>query len=102
MPGRALRVRRFGRGWNRLTEVSVEHVLGVDDDAAMRDLIGGYLESEDFQVSAVGDGKAMARVLAERSVDLIVLDLKLAGEDGLALMRERRSAEIPVIVITGH
>jgi two-component system, OmpR family, response regulator len=80
----------------------VRHVLVVDDDPAMRDLIGGYLESEDFQVSAVGDGEAMTRVLAEKSVDLIVLDLKLSGEDGLALMRANGGMEIPVIVITGQ
>jgi two-component system OmpR family response regulator len=82
--------------------VSVKHILVVDDDAAMRDLIGSYLAKEDFGVSAVGDGKAMTRILAEKPVDLIILDLKLSGEDGLALMRARGSADIPVIVITGH
>jgi len=80
----------------------VKHILVVDDDPAMRDLIGGYLERDDFRVSAVSDGKAMARVLADEPVDLIVLDLKLSGEDGLALMRTRGSADVPVIVITGH
>lgn len=92
----------FDKGRNRFTEVNVTHVLVVDDDPTMRDLIGGYLESEDFQVSAVGDGKAMTRVLAEKSVDLIVLDLKLSGEDGLALLRAPSTVDIPVIVITGH
>src|SRR5437762_960941 len=87
---------------NRLAEVSVTHVLVVDDDAAMREMIGSYLEGESFQVSAVADGKAMTRVLAAKSVDLIVLDLKLAGEDGLALMREQNSPDIPVIMVTGH
>jgi two-component system OmpR family response regulator len=80
----------------------VKHVIVVDDDAAMRDLISGYLETEDFQVSAVADGKGMARALAGEPVDLIILDLKLAGEDGLALMRARGSVDIPVIVVTGH
>ncbi|MEN3374915.1 MAG: two-component system, OmpR family, response regulator [Hyphomicrobiales bacterium] len=78
------------------------HVLVVDDDAAMREMVGSYLEGESFQVSAVADGKSMTRVLAARPVDLIVLDLKLAGEDGLALMRERGSPDIPVIMVTGH
>jgi two-component system OmpR family response regulator len=80
----------------------VKHVLVVDDDAAMRDVIGSYLEGENFQVSAVADGKAMARILGEKPVDLIVLDLRLAGEDGLELMRKRGSPEVPVIVVTGH
>jgi two-component system, OmpR family, response regulator len=80
----------------------VKHVLVVDDDPAMRDVISSYLESENFQVSAAADGKTMTRILAERSADLIVLDLKLAGEDGLELMRARDAEEVPVIVITGH
>jgi two-component system, OmpR family, response regulator len=80
----------------------VQHVLVVDDDVAIRDVISSYLEREDFQVSAVADGKAMARVLAEKPINLIILDLKLAGEDGLALMRARSDADIPVILVTGH
>ena len=80
----------------------MQHVLVVDDDAAIRDLISSYLKREDFQVSAVADGKAMARVVAEKPVDLIILDLKLSGEDGLALMRARSDANVPVIVVTGH
>jgi two-component system OmpR family response regulator len=80
----------------------VKHVLVVDDDAAMRDVIGSYLEGENFQVSAVADGRTMARILAEKPVDLIVLDLRLAGEDGLELMRGRGASEVPVIVVTGH
>ena len=80
----------------------MKHVLVVDDDADMRDLIRSYLEAAEFQVSAVADGKTMARVLADKSVDLIILDLKLSDEDGLALMRTRGSADVPVVVITGH
>ena len=80
----------------------MKHVLVVDDDAAMRDVIGSYLEGENFQVSAVADGKTMTRILAEKRVDLIVLDLRLAGEDGLELMRGRGAADVPVIVVSGH
>jgi two-component system OmpR family response regulator len=81
----------------------LRHVLVVDDDAAMRDVVGSYLEGQNFQVSAVADGRTMTRVLAERPVDLIVLDLKLAGEDGLELLRRRDAqADVPVIVVTGH
>lgn len=81
----------------------MKHVLVVDDDPAMRDVIGSYLEAESFEVSAVADGRSMARILADRPVDLIVLDLKLAGEDGLELMRSPSTAsDVPVIVVTGH
>jgi DNA-binding response OmpR family regulator len=81
----------------------MKHVLVVDDDPDMRDVVGSYLEGENFQVSAAPDGKAMARVLGEKPVDLIVLDLKLAGEDGLDLMRSRKAQkDVPIIVVTGH
>jgi two-component system, OmpR family, response regulator len=83
--------------------MAVKHVLVVEDDPSMRDVVGSYLEGENFQVSAAADGKAMTRILGERPVDLIVLDLKLAGEDGLELMRGRDAqSDVPVIVITGH
>jgi len=80
----------------------VKHVLVVDDDSAMREMIAEYLAGEAFQVSAVADGSAMKRVLAEKPVDLVVLDVRLADEDGLELMRGRESADVPVIVVTGH
>jgi two-component system OmpR family response regulator len=81
----------------------MKHVLVVDDDPAMREVIGSYLEGRNFQVSAVADGKTMARILGEKPVDLIVLDVKLAGEDGLDLMRGRDSSlDVPVIVVSGH
>ena len=79
----------------------MKHVLVVDDDPTMRDVIGSYLENENFRVSIASDGKAMTRILGSGSVDLIVLDLKLAGEDGLELMRNR-GMDVPVIMITGH
>lgn len=83
--------------------MATKHVLVVDDDPAMRDMIGGYLASHHLQVSAVADGRAMARALADRPVDLIILDLKLAHEDGLDLMRGLSTqADVPVIVVSGH
>jgi DNA-binding response OmpR family regulator len=91
---------RFAREFFR-GETHVKHVLVVDDDADMRDTIGGYLEGESFEVTTTADGKSMARVLGDRPVDLILLDIRLAGEDGLELMRERK-VDVPVIVITGH
>src|SRR5262244_2079311 len=83
----------------------MRHVLVVDDDPSMRDVIRNYLESENFQVSAVSDGRGMARVLSDsdKAVDLIILDLKLADEDGLDLMRGLGGrSDVPVILVTGH
>jgi two-component system, OmpR family, response regulator len=79
------------------------HVLVVDDDPATRDVISSYLEGQGLRVTPVADGRNMARVLAERPVDLIILDLKLSSEDGLDLMRGlSRYGDVPVIVLTGH
>ena len=81
----------------------MRHVLVVDDDPSMRDVVGSYLETKNFQVSAVSDGRGMARVLADKAVDLIILDLKLTNEDGLDLLRRFGSgSEVPIILLTGH
>lgn len=83
--------------------MAAKHVLAVDDDPAMLGLIAEYLHDYDFRVSTAADGRAMAQILAESIVDLVILDLKLAEEDGLKLIRELRCAsEVPVIVVTGH
>jgi len=81
----------------------VKHVLVVDDDAAMRDVVGSYLESHNFQVSLAADGRTMKRVLVSQPTDLVILDLKLAEEDGLELIRDiTGQADVRVIVLTGH
>jgi two-component system OmpR family response regulator len=80
-----------------------KHVLAVDDDAGMRGLIADYLGAHDFRVSTAVDGKAMAKIVADSAVDLVVLDLKLADEDGLKVLRELRAGnDVPVIVVTGQ
>jgi two-component system OmpR family response regulator len=81
----------------------VKHVLVVDDDPAMRDVVGSYLESHNFRVSLAADGRTMKRVLSDQPVDLMILDLKLADEDGLELMRGvGTQTDVPIIVLTGH
>jgi two-component system, OmpR family, response regulator len=80
-----------------------KHILAVDDDPTMRGLIADYLTTHGFRVSAVASGQDMARMLDEHVVDLVVLDLKLAEEDGLQLVNELRArSNLPIIVITGH
>jgi two-component system OmpR family response regulator len=81
----------------------MKHVLVVDDDPSIRDVIGSYLREQNFEVSAVSDGSGMMRVLADKPVDLIILDLKLADENGLDLMRGLGGRpHVPVILLTGH
>jgi two-component system OmpR family response regulator len=79
------------------------HVLAVDDDPTIREAIADYLGGHDFRVTTVADGRAMQTVLADDVVDLLVLDLRLAGEDGMALARQvRDESAIPIIMLTGR
>lgn len=77
-------------------------LLLVDDDARLRELIERYLLEQGFQVRAVANLAGMRRVLAERHVDLIVLDLMLPDGDGLDACRRLRAegVETPVIMLT--
>src|SRR5688572_12963222 len=66
-------------------------------------MIADYLADRGFKVSPAADGRQAACILAAGDVDLVVLDLKLAGEDGLELLRRLRcDSDLPVIVLTGH
>ena len=79
------------------------HILVVDDDVAIRDLIREYLTENDFKVSVAETGADMDRVLAVEVVDLVILDLKLPDEDGLAIARRlRESLDLPIIILTGR
>jgi len=70
-----------------------DHILIVDDDHEIRDLLASYLRKIGFQVSAAANGRQMRSVLEEGPVDLVILDLMLPGEDGLVLCRELRAGK---------
>ena len=74
-------------------------ILIVYDDAALRDLVSGYLGSSGYLVVEAGDGAAMRAVLSEHAVDLLILDLMLPGEDGLSLLRWLREHHGPPVII---
>jgi two-component system, OmpR family, response regulator len=86
------------------TGMSASHVLVVDDDQQMRQLVSDYLAQNDIRVTAVVTGKEMLEVLSAEVIDLIVLDLRLPGEDGMHLARGLResSNKIPIIMVTGR
>src|SRR5688572_4046489 len=84
-------------------QAALPSVLAVDDDPTIRQLIVDYLGQNDLRVTAVADGRAMRDAIAEQVVDLIVLDLKLKSEDGMALARTLRDeSTIPIIMLTGR
>ncbi|MFK3798414.1 MULTISPECIES: response regulator [unclassified Pseudomonas] len=80
-----------------------DHVLIVDDDPEIRQLLADYLRDAGYQTSTASDGKEMRRRLELNVIDLIVLDLMLPGEDGLTLCRElRTTSNIPVVMLTAR
>jgi two-component system OmpR family response regulator len=82
------------------TEVS-PHLLIVDDDREIRDLLSRFLTKHGCRVTTARDGREMNRAIADWSIDLVVLDLMLPGSDGLTLCRELRSdSDVPVIMLT--
>ena len=82
---------------------SQSHLLVVDDDPGIRDLLCRYLGEQGFRVAAVEDGKAMDAWLAENTADLVILDLMLPGEDGLSLARRLRSDyKLPIVMISAR
>jgi len=77
------------------------HILIVDDNHEIRDLVSRALVREGFRVSTAADGKAMRKVLADSRIELILLDLMLPGEGGLELCRElRKTSNVPIIMVT--
>ncbi len=81
----------------------VKHILVVDDDPGVCELLDDYLTTHGYRVSVARDGTSMSRILGKRNVDLIVLDLALPGEDGFDLARQIRStSRIPIIMLTGR
>lgn len=79
------------------------HLLVVDDDTGVLDLLRRYFTGQDFDVSTAADGAAMRDVLARSHIDLVLLDLGLPGEDGFELTRQlRRSWNGALIIITGR
>lgn len=80
------------------------HILVVDDDARIRQMLIRYFEDEGYHVSAVADGRGMRDALQRNAIDIVLLDLILAGgEDGLMLAREvRAKSDVPIIMLTGR
>jgi DNA-binding response OmpR family regulator len=79
------------------------HILVVDDDPAIRDLVREYLVEHEFRVTVAGTGAEMEVVLGQNVVDLLILDLKLPDQDGLAIARRlRETLDLPIIILTGR
>lgn len=83
----------------------IDHVLVVDDDREIRDLVSGYLKKNGLRVTTAADGRQMRAFLDADRVDLIVLDLMMPGDDGLVLCRELRAGKhkaTPILMLTAR
>ena len=79
------------------------HVLAVDDDPHIRELLRLYLEREGFVVHEAGDGAAALALLETQSADIVVLDLMMPGVDGWELCRALRAgSDVPILLLTAR
>jgi two-component system OmpR family response regulator len=77
------------------------HLLVVDDDREIRDLLSRFLAKHGYRVSTAKDGREARRVLVDARIDLIILDVMMPGEDGLSLCRDLRAkSATPIIMLT--
>lgn len=79
------------------------HVLAVDDDPALRALLLDLLPSHELRATAVATGSEVLQILDRDPVDVVLVDLRLAGEDGMTLARRiRERSRVPIIVVSGR
>jgi two-component system phosphate regulon response regulator OmpR len=103
-------IRKSASDWSSLNmstpsqTPNAKKILMVDDDVRMRELLQRYLTEQGFNIKTVADSAEMDAVIAEEHIDLLVLDLMLPGEDGLAICRRLRAAEsaMPIIMLTAR
>jgi len=79
------------------------HVLMVDDDPDVCGLVSEYLSQNNFRVTTVSTGKQMLETIGREAIDLLLLDLRLPGEDGMHLARTvREQSKLPIVILTGR
>ena len=80
-----------------------QHVLIVDDEQQMRDLLSLYLTKHGYEVSVAGTSRETLAIVEQKQVNMVVLDIGLGGEDGLKLLGaiKKRSPDTQVVMLTG-
>lgn len=79
----------------------MKQILIIDDDPSIRNMLKRYLSLEGYSVLTGSNSVTMNRLMSEHSIDLVILDLMLAGEDGLVLARQiRKTTDVPIIILT--
>ncbi|SPA36065.1 response regulator [Cupriavidus taiwanensis] len=86
-------------------DAHTDHILVVDDDREIRELVSTYLAKNGLRVTVAQDGRQMRSFLEANAVDLIVLDVMMPGDDGLVLCRELRAGKhkaTPILMLTAR
>ncbi len=80
------------------------HIVVIDDDPTSRQMLADYLTDYDLRVTTLASGRDIARTMARESVDLVLLDLRLArGENGMQVARKlREGSNVPIIMLTAR
>ncbi len=79
------------------------HIVVVDDEEDLREMVQDYLIDQGFLVSQVDGGENLALLMAERPVDLVLLDINMPGEDGLSIARKLKArGDIGIIMVTAN
>lgn len=86
-----------------MSDAKQAHILVADDEELVRAMLRNYLAEQGFRVSVAADGDELRDVFERGNFDLVLLDIMMPGEDGIAIMRYiRRLSEVPVIMLTGR
>jgi two-component system OmpR family response regulator len=79
------------------------HIVAIDDDPSIREAIADYLTDNDLRVTTLASSRDLAEVMARETIDLLLLDLRLPGEDGMEFARKlREESALPIIILTGR
>ncbi|MAM86836.1 response regulator [Allohahella sp. A8] len=83
--------------------IQARRILVVDDDAEIRELLTRYLNKNGFDVESLEDGAELSQQVRRWKPDLLILDIMLPGEDGLAIChRLRKESDLPVLMLTAN
>ena len=81
-----------------MTMTTIAHVLAVDDDLSVRQMITDYLGDNDMRVTALATGRDIDGVMERETIDLVILDLRLPNENGMEIARKlREESDLPIM-----
>ncbi|MGK3126277.1 response regulator [Candidatus Pantoea formicae] len=83
----------------------IDHILVVDDDRDIRELITDYLIKSGYRATGAANGREMRAMLSANAIDLVILDIMMPGDDGLTLCRQLRSdtqRNLPILMLTAR